>query len=104
MPRSVPVRSNRVNTERVPAHSGNDHRLLRPQRRRADYRVALRQRGTWVEVGMAVVLAAVLAVTGAVLLGIGAAWAAIPVLVGGAYGDAATRGARRRELAERATR
>jgi hypothetical protein len=49
------------------------------------------------------ILATVLAVAGAVLLGVGTAWAAIPVFVGGAYGDAVTRVARRRNLAERAT-
>jgi hypothetical protein len=53
---------------------------------------------------MAIILSTVLAVAGAVLLGVGAVWAAIPVFVGGAYGDALTRVARRRDLAERATR
>jgi Na+-transporting methylmalonyl-CoA/oxaloacetate decarboxylase beta subunit len=88
----------------VPAHFGDDHRLLRPRRRRADYRAALKQRGTWVEVGAAAVLGIGFAVGGAVLLGFGAAWAAIPVIIGGAYGDAVTRVARRRDLAERASR
>lgn len=87
----------------MPAHSGSDHRLVRPRRSRADYRAALTQRGTWIEVGMAIVLGTVLAVGGAAL-GFGVAWFVLPVAIGSAYGDAVTRAARRRDLAERAGR